>query len=848
MAGKYISTNMETGLEVKEALEKIESYNPDTYAWTEIVDSTIDLKNPTSNPNITDPGDYVIYNYTNGPSDVDGTISPILLSIRDGNKCITANGTSYIYSSDVGYWQSVEETKGTDVTLWVKSDTAPERTENTFWFDTSKKDDATDPYVDLKYYDTNTNTWTSVFSSDNYLKKSEIDPEGKETDIYQYVMDEVTKLVGDYSEFIKHINNQLTLVHVDGTDREKYAKLMSESDLQDLITNTYTSALTQVISDSVDAELPVNSSETVVGELESTLETHKEGHVTSDQITSWTNKAEANHTHDYTTGDTKIDGSQIVTGTITADKLPDEVKERFYEMTYASAEEEFNRSSITDSDRTSKYHNGNTFYLSTTDDSGDTSYSWYKIIDQTKIGTSEWADGVVDITASVTSLSWENITGAPTSLEEFGITNDLYTKEDIDEKLSQYQTSASDIDTALDNLDNIANSGNTAKYVFTGEIESIGIQEVTTTPSKFTDTATGTIPHVDIIVKTKDGKIYKTTVNSNSIYNFNDESKTTENAAEHIGTGFTETQSDAHERYYCDNSYYNQVEYDSASGYFYAASSVKGNPLKKSKDGISWVNVSDEILTTGFLYHPSAKIFYITNISDTQTKIYELVDGQIGTNSLDAPYNTQIAADPLYATDNGIYQYTGYSELPFEVNYEIADYTPIGLFEFNLNDGSASYIHMYKTGNDYKIDIAPYSTKEFSTVSTNEFSSTNRFYKVDEYNYIQFSKEKCVLITVDANDNFEIKEVIIKVDGNYIEPTSLEYTALRATTDKMYITYYDYTNKTYSIAKANLTTTSNIINFNSMVLLEDSGVTPLDVDFNDEYCVIVGKNGGGGYF
>ena len=64
--------------------------------------------------------------------------------------------------------------------------------------------------------------------------------------------------------------------------------------------------------------------------LETSFSNHKKNHVTADDIAKWKNKAEGNHTHDYTTGTTKIDGSQIVAGTFTADKLPDEIKERYY--------------------------------------------------------------------------------------------------------------------------------------------------------------------------------------------------------------------------------------------------------------------------------------------------------------------------------------------------------------------------------------------------------------------------------------------------------------------------------------------------------------------------------------
>ena len=67
MADNYISTNMESGIKVKEALERIESYEPGLFVWTEVSDSvTVNLKSPTTYSGIKDPGDYVIYKFSNG--------------------------------------------------------------------------------------------------------------------------------------------------------------------------------------------------------------------------------------------------------------------------------------------------------------------------------------------------------------------------------------------------------------------------------------------------------------------------------------------------------------------------------------------------------------------------------------------------------------------------------------------------------------------------------------------------------------------------------------------------------------------------------------------------------------
>ena len=450
MADKYVSTNMDNGVQVKEALERINAYHPDLFAWSEISNSvTVNLKSPTSYSGIKDPGDYVIYKFSNGPSKIPSTLSPILLSLRNGKKYVSANGVVYTLDSSGNNWIDINDSVDDDTIIYVRSDTAPTRTNNTFWFDTSNYDGTSDGYIELKYYDTDTNSWASVFNETNYLKKSTLDPTGKNTDIYAYITNQIANVLGDYGEFIKHKANQLTLIHVTADDRAQYAKIITEAELRDLINNTYKSAIEKIIDDSVSAELDTTQLDSDATSLENSYKSHLENHITADNIASWRNKADANHTHDYTSGDVKIQGSQVVSGIFTDDQLPDEIKERYYKLT-DTAENTFSNTSITDADRKSKYHNGNAFYYETTDDTtGETVRKWYRIIDSSKVGTSSWADGVVDFTGKKANMDWNNVTGRPTTLEEFGITNTLYTKTEVDEKFKVYNDQVTSMNKTL---------------------------------------------------------------------------------------------------------------------------------------------------------------------------------------------------------------------------------------------------------------------------------------------------------------------------------------------------------------------------------------------------------------
>ena len=72
------------------------------------------------------------------------------------------------------------------------------------------------------------------------------------------------------------------------------------------------------------------------------------------------------------------------------------------------------------------------------------------------------------------------------------------------------------------------------------KIDRIGLQ-IRKDSTTFSDNATGSIPQIDAIIKTTDGKIYKATQNLNSTYTDYDGNKTTTtNAAEPVGASMCE--------------------------------------------------------------------------------------------------------------------------------------------------------------------------------------------------------------------------------------------------------------------------------------------------------------------
>ena len=119
------------------------------------------------------------------------------------------------------------------------------------------------------------------------------------------------------------------------------------------------------------------------------------------------------------------------------------------------------------------------------------------------------------------------------------------------------------------------------------EIDRIGLQ-IRKNSTTFSDNATGSIPQIDAIIKTTDGKIYKATQNLNSTYTDYDGNKTTTtNAAEPMGASMCEKFIKEYEWRNTDNLYYSDLTYGNN---IYVCNVVKDNKnqIMYSKNGKSW--------------------------------------------------------------------------------------------------------------------------------------------------------------------------------------------------------------------------------------------------------------------
>lgn len=109
-----------------------------------------------------------------------------------------------------------------------------------------------------------------------------------------------------------------------------------------------------------------------------------------------------------------IDAAWITKGVISIDRLPATAVERVY-----VAADEAARQALT----TEQVQNGDTVKVNATG-------KMFFVIDDTKLGTAEWEDAFMEYSAGVAgSVAWSGVTGTPTDLAGYGITDAVNTSE-----------------------------------------------------------------------------------------------------------------------------------------------------------------------------------------------------------------------------------------------------------------------------------------------------------------------------------------------------------------------------------------------------------------------------------
>ncbi len=503
----YVSTTMDTGPLVKEALEKIKNYFPSSFAWVEIPSTVeVNLTSIFSTSLINGIGNYVVHQYINGPAGI--TRVPLNIMIRSNGSsgyivCIIDDNNRYTAEFNPDFtlktnYKKVEITS-TTIPLFYKGVSAPTTyTENTFWVDTSNYTGSSG-YIDIKYYDTASSSWKTIFNSSDKMTPSIYNTTNKTSPIFTYFNDTLEAAVGEYGTFVKHKANELALIHVTAEEKITYnTELVSVADITSLINSVYRTQLTTAIDTRFETATHDTENTEIYNTAVTNLATHKTGHISETDITNWNNKSSSDHTH---TNDDKvtISAEDITAGTFALEQLPDEIKERYYKINALS---DLGDTTITDAERKGKYHNGNSMYLEAVDTDGFTYYRWFKIIDSNKIGTASYMDGIIEYTSQAKELTWANIGDKPTTLAGYKLDGLTKSKTQIDEITNSMNSDLSSIEATLRNITALTELPKSI-----ANIDRIGFQKRLTTMTTYDDMTENS--SLDCIIHTSDGKVYK---------------------------------------------------------------------------------------------------------------------------------------------------------------------------------------------------------------------------------------------------------------------------------------------------------------------------------------------------
>ena len=379
-----------TGAQIDEALEKGQKLRVVNNGWIRLDSSAA---NPVDLANLKNPGNYTALYWMNGPDFGSSTISPANITItlinKDLYQFISAGQLSYVRvllngENSYGEWsnsnQLIAVTPGPEAPMVLKPN-------ETIWLDTSNP---TAP--ELKLY-TN-DGWKNIIPEGTMLERV-YDPQGKHTDIFQYIDNAVSSISIDSMGAIdEHINN--AEIHVTPEEKNQWnnsasidavnnAALAIKTDLENKVSQTLETESNNIL------ELTNKTNE-----LEENITTHIENneiHPSTSKIEEWDSKANGDHTHNLD-GSVTIDTDHI-NGIIPADLLPYDIKERVYLLTSSSELYNLKKNPV---------HNGDVVCVQT-----EASDEWYFVVDDSYLGTGSITNDWSDRTISNTVRDWYSV-------------------------------------------------------------------------------------------------------------------------------------------------------------------------------------------------------------------------------------------------------------------------------------------------------------------------------------------------------------------------------------------------------------------------------------------------------
>ena len=397
----YISGNVENGPIFDILVGNLLAYRPEEWGWSEQ-----DYQKISSDFGVAENdlyhlpvANYVILNYPDNllPSGANTDVEDYRLQVYSiqsdeltkylllyiGNRIYKATITAIGQTPN---WEDITEygADGLKIISFHIGDNAPSDTSK-IWIDTSKL--TLDGYITLFFYDAASGEWKNYYVN-GLMDKSIYDTQNKKTDPFLYVMDQIEAIIGDYAEFIRHKNNELTLIHVTSEEKEYYnTQLISKEDLKNMFSpggSVYEELLTY-IKNSVSDKFNIDKFTDDINGINEKLQNHIDNHITAEKVTSWINKADGDHAHNQD-GKVTIHGTDIKGDPYTSDQLPDNIKER---VTIVNSEDE--RLALT----IDQVQNGDAVCV----EDKDGNLVWYRVIDDTKLGVeyaeeSKWKEAI----------------------------------------------------------------------------------------------------------------------------------------------------------------------------------------------------------------------------------------------------------------------------------------------------------------------------------------------------------------------------------------------------------------------------------------------------------------------
>ena len=381
-----------SGPEVDVLLQKAYKYSVINNGWAKLDSSD---SNPVDLNSLVTQGNYSISFWNNGPVQLN-TSGPI-------NICVTkdsSNGKTYqtIYDAGKVYLREttgtsfsntwIEEQNNTDLDINASVPQNPQ--DNYVWIDTSGEEPT------IKVYKESTHSWVPVSAAD-LAKASVYDPQGINQPIDEYLDQKIadadlSKAEQDYNAHLIEGESSGNPIHVTTEEKTKWNSGISKDDASTIV-NALKTEMTSYANQEINTSIQeVSDISDKVNKISSNIDVHiADGsiHLTTDDVTSFDNKAAGDHKH-LNDGHVTVSAANI-TGMIAVERLDPSVLERNYTVTSYEEMMALTKNEI---------QNGDSVFINGTQQS-----AWF-VVDDTQLGVPTININLTTISTVSTTRNW----------------------------------------------------------------------------------------------------------------------------------------------------------------------------------------------------------------------------------------------------------------------------------------------------------------------------------------------------------------------------------------------------------------------------------------------------------